>query len=383
MKVLRRSRWLLLVVPIVVGLLVPIGMRLAWQVQPRQVVEPFILDKTVPDTTYRNHRALHWLLRHEKYTHTTGHFFDAAYDYYGFFPEPSRRYTTRDLSGYSSQRIETFAQQLDFAYFSDAYGVHAPDGYAFEGATTYGYGGLQREELALIQAMNQQGKLVIAEFNVLASPTRLNLRKEAEALLGVTWSGWVGRAFASLDAARPDVPTWLPEQYQRQHGTPWAFAGAGLVFIHETGQVVVLTQETHLDEPWPLIVPTSEAQVTYRLPPETTYSHWFDVVTPHESHHVLASYRLQTAAAGTALLEAHGLSSVFPAIIASPEAPVYYFAGDFADTPALPMRHAQLRGIDMFSSFLYDTDDASDRIHFFWSFYKPLVTNIWAKHLSP
>lgn len=383
MKLLHRSRWLVLLVPISIGLLIPIGMRLAWTMRPAQVVEPFILDKTVPDTSYVNHHAIHWLLQHEKYTTPSGDAFEAARDYYGFFPQSRRQYTTRDLEGYSSNRIQALAEQVDFAYFSDLYGVHRSEGYAFEGTTAYGYGGLQREELSFLQALQERDKLIIAEFNLVASPTRPYLREQAEQLFGFTWTGWVGRAFASLERSYPALPDWLPEQYQAQSGAPWSFSNPGFVLIHESGKLLVLEQGRHLAEPWPVLEPTPTAQTTYNLPAQTPYAYWFDVVIPHETYRTLATYRLQPTAAGAALLEANNLSSVFPAIVAAPQgaAPTFYFAGDFADTRPLEPRHAQLRGVDTFSSFLYTTDDPADRTRFFWTFYKPLVTTLLDQYI--
>lgn len=86
-----------------------------WQLKANENVNVLIIDKTVPDQSYREHKGLVWLLNHLKLTNDGGGGYKAQTDYVGFVPsnEPPE-FDTReppdDLSPY------------DVLYVADGYG---------------------------------------------------------------------------------------------------------------------------------------------------------------------------------------------------------------------------------------------------------------------
>ena len=110
----------LFVVLCVVVLFGAVAPGLAWRLLPPRPLGVLILDKTVPDTTYRGHRAVIWLLNHLKLVHP-GSFapYNAASDYAGFVPLTRRAWSVRPLpDAVGANRV---------VYVADTYGVSAGD----------------------------------------------------------------------------------------------------------------------------------------------------------------------------------------------------------------------------------------------------------------
>src|SRR5512147_360050 len=68
-----------------------------WWWTPERRLDVAVLDNTVPDATYREHRGLFWVLNQQKYRSSTHGAYRAERDYYGFFPRPRHRYAIRPL----------------------------------------------------------------------------------------------------------------------------------------------------------------------------------------------------------------------------------------------------------------------------------------------
>src|SRR5690606_28605046 len=192
-----------------------------WSLLPGKQLEILVIDKTVRDATYQEHAALFWTLDHLKYRKPTGELYSLSEDYLGFFPSGQEGFgVSKDLIGRNDEQIRALASGSDLIYIADTYGVYESD-FDATALDTKGkkiYGGLDYSDIKLINTAKEEGKVVVAEFNSLASPTSSLIRNEFENLMGIKWTGWIGRYFDELDTlVNGDIPTWMIGQYKRQH----------------------------------------------------------------------------------------------------------------------------------------------------------------------
>lgn len=376
---MRRLRWLW---PLAV---VALLLALPWIVHAtrgERRLEIVVVDKTVPFENLLEHRALFWLLDHLKIRNPDGRRYAAAADYVGVFPgaepgDPPSRTTTltgRRLAG------------ADLVYLADTYGVYERDlesGRAMRAALERSpkiHGGLEVAEARAVATALSAGTTVVAEFNTLASPTGAEARQIMESLLGVRWTGWIGRFFAALDDEE-EVPGWVRRNYELEWGEPWEFAGAGWVLLKNDAHVEVLRAGIETEGLDGLVL-----ERTRPLDPllagardDVRYVYWFDVVEVAAEARVLASYHWKPTAAGRERLRARGLPEGFPAVVRRNHAAAdsFYFAGDFVDNP-LPARRVPLAGYPAAMRWLEGARIAPAESAFYWRFYVPLMRRVLA-----
>jgi hypothetical protein len=336
---------------------------LLWIGEPTKSLNVLVVDKTVPTKSYREHRGLMWALNHLKYRDSTvGGAFDPARDYVGFFPGEDEPFRIRP--------VPTAVRELDLLYLADLYGVYSQDLDEAIRSELSGlvYGGLDAAELAALEPVFASGATVIAEFNTLASPTTAPVRARLEDLLGVTWTGWTGRHFESLERDA-EVPVWLVRNWERQTTRQWTFRAPGFAIVHDDGRVVVLEEGQDI-EPKGLRLDFPESLVDeLGVSDETPYGYWFDVVEPRRDVLVVAQYQLAVTGAGGRALQGAGLPERFPAILHRKvgQSRRYYFAGDFADVRQLPWVY-RVRGVSWLRRFR-----VRGETQFFWNVYLPLI----------
>jgi hypothetical protein len=363
----------------VLVLLVGIGLapRIAWYFARSRTLNVVVVDKTVPFRNYREHAVVAWLLRALKIRDGSGAFLDPATGYKGFDPASK---TGHDLT-------DADLASADALVITDTYGVyrgdyeHPGDVAALERSPKI-YGGLSDDEASAIAAFDARGGLVLAEFNTFASPTAPSAREHLEQLFGVRWTRWVARYWPDLQDPR-EVPRWVGAAYERAYGAPFDLTGAGLVFVHEDGDIVVLREKGDLEGD----VITQERTpigVEFGFPPRGTFWYWIDVVDAAGAE-VLYEHVVHATEAGRQKLAAHGLPARFPAMTrhagsgTGPGAGVgaaYYFAGDFADSGlelGSPER-AWLLGYKETRTSAGCGGARDDS--FFWGFYAPIVSRL-------
>lgn len=357
---------LLLCLAILLAAVVP---GVAWRFLPPRPLGVAILDKTVPDTSYRGHRAVIWVLNHLKFVHPASLApYDAASDYAGFVPLTGRAWSVRPLPpDLGSDRI---------IYLADTYGVTSTDlGEGGSGrAGRLLYGGLTSDELGALTNAARSGATLIGEFNTAAEPTVDSIRLRAEALFGFHWTGWTGRRSSDLDG---DVPPWAVKAWEQQSGQPWRHRGPGFVLAHRDGRVLVLAAADlrggGLD-----IIPTAAGD-SLGMGSAPAPDGWFDLVEPAGGAAV-ARYLWQVTPRGDSLLSAAGVPKVATAVISfkAGASRTYYLAGDFANTAVVPT-WTGLRWAPEFYRRL-PRWWLPARESFFWRGYVPLLTSIleWA-----
>lgn len=374
---------------IVALLLMPLWFWLAWAWGGEKELKVLILDKTVLNKQTQEHASLNWLLNQRKYTTDSSALYKQDKDYFGFFPDEKGGYTINDFAEYSDTLIDSLSYYYDMAYYADLYGVYrsewyatypevAPDSSNYEASerSRLIYGGMKKQEFKLLKRMKERQKLIITEFNIIASPTSYSVRRMFEEEFNVYWSGWVGRYFNSLDTSiNKELPPWLTENYMVQNDGNWPFTNSGIAFVSWNDTIVILENQTHLETELPIIKTNGENALLYNVPKEMKYPFWFDVCYYKDPNIAVSNYTIETNSTGDSILNRYRIPAQFPAVITAQKGyPFYYFAGDFADNP-ISVGSAQYKNIHWFSSLTYSSS-VEERNSFFWDYYRPLMNKI-------
>ncbi|MEO8171981.1 MAG: hypothetical protein ABI581_02815 [Sediminibacterium sp.] len=367
---------------LVLLLLLPVWMFIAWLCTDKRKMVIAIIDKTVLTTKGQEHISLNWVLNQERFSKTNSELYKRERDYFGFFPLENENYKLKGLERFNTTQLDQLSVDADAVYITDAYGIYKNEwfkqGDSKDRSGTV-YGGLSQQDFYFLQQMRDKHKLIVTEFNSLASPTSPTVRSAFESSFGVKWTGWIGRFFDSFDTTKnKELPKWLITNYRLQHNGAWPFRKSGIAFIHSDDRIVVLENDTHLEQPLPYVYSSAEGQDHYDLPEKTPYSFWFDIVAPDTLfNHVVASFKIDVNDAGKKELASAGLPAVFPAVTAhlNKDYRFFYFSADFADNP-ISLTSSHFKGVHYFKWLMYNRHDPQERKSFFWRFYQPLVTTI-------
>lgn len=188
--------WWLIAIAFIFLLLTPLWSYLIWYYKDPIITKILILDKTVPKEIRDEHRSFNWILSHEKYFTIDSTEYQSDKNYLGFFPDKeAMTYRISDFDDYTELEIDKISNSIDFAYYTDTYGVFYNDWYEVKSKSEQSrkiYGGATNNDFYLFEKLKSKNKLIIAEFNLFASPTHSGVRKKFEELLGINWSGWTG-----------------------------------------------------------------------------------------------------------------------------------------------------------------------------------------------
>ncbi|MDP3683353.1 MAG: hypothetical protein Q8S01_05410, partial [Ignavibacteria bacterium] len=180
----------------------PLWMFIAWNLTPAKPFPIVIIDKTVLTREGKEHESLNWILTNEKFVKQNGELYSIQKDYYGFFPKNNRKFSVQGLENFNPEQIDSLANVSQAVYITDTYGIFSSEWYTQKEQTEHSslvYGGMSTVDLMFLQKMKEKKKLILTEFNSIASPTSNAVRAEFETMFGLRWTGWVGRYFESLD----------------------------------------------------------------------------------------------------------------------------------------------------------------------------------------
>lgn len=352
-----------------------------WFFQEDQTLDVAIINKTVPDETYREHQSLTWLLNHHHYVKPDGDRYDKEHDYYGFTPDEAEE-------SYDIRAFPDSFEETDLIYVADTYGVYeedlpwtAADQQTNDASPNLIYGGLEKDEWRQIRnSVTRQNTDLIMEFNSFASPTSSDLREEVTNFLKIDWDGWTGRYFTDLSEEIDEVPTWVITRYESE-GQTWSYEGEGFVLINEFKEdIVVLSDDDQdLNDTGIRLSFTEKGTEQLGQTKSPAYNYWFDILEPHSEDDVLADYEWDLTEQGKNKLEENDIPAEFPAIVhhKKDQANVYYFAGDFSDMATVPSLY-QMTGFAEIRSF-FSFESLTPETSFFWQTYRPLMKEIFAQ----
>ncbi|BCB05613.1 hypothetical protein [Bacillus sp. KH172YL63] len=366
MRKLKVSGLILFIIGVVLVVSSPFWL---WQLKSEKKLNMLVIDKTVPDDTYREHKGLMWLLNQQKYVQSNGEPYRLKEDYVGFVPGKKKEYSIKEFpSSYD---------KYDAVYVADTYGVYEDEYY---NETVSGersskiYGGMTDEDIEALHTMAMdEGKTIIAEFNSMAHPTTEDVRSKFYGLFNLEWSGWIGRYFPDLQSS--EVPQWVRDNYQTQTGKAFDLTGPGYVLVDERDRLVIL-DEKDIGKKGVVFKTTASGEEAFGESISVPYSYWFDIVEPINPDQVLANYTLSLTDSGKETLRGLNIPETFPAVVHQKNRSyqTYYFSGDFADQPEVPNLY-QTTG---FSTWRKWTESSSpDNLsQFYWKAYTPMMSSI-------
>lgn len=359
-------------------MLLPLWMFCAWVLTPKKKLTVAIVDKTVMTQEGQEHVSLTWILNHQRFTKNNTSLYRLSNDYFGFFPEDNEKFRLKGLERFSSAQLDKLSNDADLTYITDAYGINNSDWYRSRDTAGILYGGMSEQDVDFLQMMKEKHKLVITEFNCIASPTSERVRERFEGLFHLKWTGWTGSYFKSLDSTSDELPGWIIRGYRQTHQGAWPFKRSGIVFVNEDNRIIVLENKTHLNTALPILKPTPAGMTKFDLPEKICFSYWFDIMVPDTTvNKVLAQFTIPANEKGRTELEQNGIPTVFPAIQAhiGNDYQFYYFSADFCDNP-ITMTTSYFKGVSAFKFLYCNKFDVTQRGSFFWNFYKPIITTI-------
>ncbi len=382
MKFAGKIKWLFAFC-ILLLLLSPVIMHLIWTLKQEKLMNILIIDKTVTDLQKNEHASFTWLLNNLKVVKKENKTLYTQDDYYGFFPEPNEKFYVSDFEKLDSSKLVTLADKNQAIYITDSYGVYSNEWYQQQQISERSkliYGGLSNKEINVLKYFKEQGKLIIAEFNCIGSPTEKVIRNNFEDLFHIKWTGWIGRYFDRLSEANADIPHWLINNYKSQHKGSWPFHKSGIAFVNENDQIEILEEGKELMESVPSIYTNKEHAKEFNLPEKINYPYWFDIMQTDNTTIPVSIYHIATTAKGDSIMKKNGILKTFPAVIehAGADYTFYYFSGDFADNH-ISKKLAHYSGIVHVKSFFSSLYE-DDRENFYWNYYYPLVSKIVADY---
>jgi hypothetical protein len=375
----------LLIVVIILAVIIalPVINLIRWNVQQKKPLDIIIVDKTVPTLEREHHKSFSWILTNERIVKKESNTsYSYTKDYYGFFPQRPIREKKWDRNDYRLSDLITLAEKSDAIYFTDTYGVFFNDWFRGINKSRKSrkiYGGLNNNDFLLLKEMKDRNKLIIMEYNSFDYPTAQFESVRTQEKLGVTFSGWTGKYFSTLDTTAADFPIWMTTMYRKQYKQPWKFTKSGVVILKEK-DIVVLEEGKHLKDPLPHIITDNAYSVKYGVLPSVAFDQWFDIIDPLQNK-TISKFKIDTTPLGDTLLAGNGLLNEFPAVVQDPVGErIFYFSGDFA-TYDVPFWTARFKGVEKLKGILF-SDKPDDTRRFFWLYYKPLINGILSDYYA-
>jgi len=374
---------LIVIIIVAVILALPVINLIRWTFQSKKPMNIILVDKTVPTLERENHKSFDWLLTSERFVKKDNkRSYSFRKDYYGFVPLRPLRDKKYTSYKYQLTNVINLAKENDAIYITDTYGVFFNDWYKGINKSRRSrllVGGLNNNDFLLIKEMRDRNKLVILEYNSFDYPTTKYYSYKTQEKLGITFSGWTGKYFSSLDTTSEDFPIWMTAMFRKQYKKPWAFSKPGIVLITEKN-IIVLEEGTHLKNAMPHIVTDSVNCAAFGVTQSVAFDKWFDVIDPLQNS-VISKFKMETTSFGDSLLFESNLSNEFPAVIQEPvNKRTYYFSGDFANND-ITYWTCRFKGLSKLKSTLY-SDKPDDPKRFFWLYYKPLINTIFTDYYN-
>jgi hypothetical protein len=374
---------LIVVIILAVILALPVINLIRWGFQTKKAMNIIIVDKTVPTLEREHHKPFTWILTNERFVKREKNTsYSYTKDYFGFFPQRPLRDHKWDRNDYRLTDLISLADKNDAVYFTDSYGVFFNDWYRGINKSRKSrkiYGGLNNNDFLLLKEMKDRNKLIIMEYNSFDYPTAEFESVRTQEKLGISFSGWTGKYFSSLDTTLKDFPIWMTAMYRKEYKKPWKFTKSGIVILKEK-DIVVLEEGIHLKNSLPQIITDESSAKKYGVLSKVAFDQWFDIIDPLQNK-VISKFSIETTPIGDTLLSSNGLMNEFPAVIQEPVAQrIYYFSGDFA-TYDVPFWTARFKGVDKLKEIFY-SDKPDDTRRFFWLYYKPLINGIFSDYYA-
>lgn len=361
------------------------GPTVSWYLRASLPLELLVVNYTMPLEDDRKHRGLFWLLHHLKVQAPPGQsHWKALRDYIGYRPALPPSAAER-LSQHKRRRPQVL-------YLSDTYGVYRDDlinkkrwlAPEWIDRSPKVFGGVDHRDAGLIRRWVGQGTHLFVEFNSMCEPTQEGARHILSSLVGVAWTGWVGKVFANPKDPQ-ETPRWLPRDFKRQYPyTPFPTQPT-LFLVHHKGGLVYISGKKVFDVA-PVLLQTDLGKQRFpHVQTPTTYTFWFAVVSPSDPKtQVYTSFRLPQHPRFQKMLHHGKIPPVFPAITerkCSSQSRCFYMAADFSDANFDPGGY---RRTDITTLRRWITPlRTSNAVASFWLVYVPTMMTLFPELSRP
>lgn len=334
-----------------------------------------VVDYTVPYDDYDSHTGLIWSLNHARVASPRGPEdpWDPTRDYVGYQPADRLnpvRLSEADLGG------------ADLLYIADAYGVYEMDLEILEGIRIQPtrsprlFGALSAGDVATIEDFAASGRDVFSEFNTLPPPTGADERARMEALLGVRWTGWVGRVFPDLYDIT-DVPDWFEGFFAERFPDREMPRDPSLVLFSYSGELIVVSHPDYTRVAPRLTFTSAGRDRLGRVRADAAYFKWFALMEPGPRTLVLGEIVLPEAVLHSEEFHTAQLPLRHPALTEFVVGPShrYAMAVDGGNVPFEPGRY-NMAGVHRLQSLFNRRKDIFSTRPAFWQFYVPVMQKI-------
>ena len=363
-----------LAIIILVLILAIISLKVIWGVKTKKQVKLLLLDKTVLNYNYEEHKSFSWILKYNKYYKEDSKPYCYKTDYFGFVPKKPEKNRNYDINRIRITDIDNLAIDYDILYVIDARGVYFNEWYKglhSKNNASLIYGGVSQNDYLLIKKFFEESKPTICEYQLFESPTSGLYRRKTEEVLDVYWTGWTGKYYKSLaESKHTEIPGWLINEYKNRNGGKWPFTKDGIILMKDREDFIVLESGTHLNTNTPILKTSDDFANTYSLPIETEFINWFEIVASGNTNTSQATFKLDVNDEGMEALSARELSDEFPAILINNVKPAFYFAGDMSENSVRMCFSGMAGGEKLGKMFSGKKSD------FFWDYYNPLMKGI-------
>ena len=324
----------------------PLTGAIMWFLQDELPVDMLVYDATVATPLRKQHRSVDLATTYMKIP------FDTNRDYVGAEP-----------GGFPyGNWPET---QPELIVLADAYGVYVNrDGDIDEDGTVRVSQTFPMDAARDIAEWEQNGAIVMGEFNVLHEPTTADVSEVLQDVFSINATGWTGKAFGDLQ----DVGAVIQEIHERD----WDYTGPGIVLVgsnvgDETRvpEVVVLLPE-HLDAAAPVLSGRVFAEGDDL---SLDYFSWFALIESDPGADTDMWLELPVNNLGLDLLAARGVPTRAPFMVRTDN--TLYIAGNVSTTPvSFPLR--RLAGaVDVIAELPLTTDS-----EIFYKMYMPMFERL-------
>jgi len=322
-------------IPLLVLATAPVWIsHLVWRAAPPAPERVVLVDYTVPFVSAREHRSTVWLLNHAKFAPPAGPRWEILGCHIGYDPgNRSQPQSVHELDLWGT----------DWVVVADAYGVYQDDLRDVTreiGHMDYSprvFGGMSREDSEALRGFTDAGGHVLLESNALEDPTPPEARAVLSTMLGVEWTGWVGRVFPSL-ADTTDVPRWFADAYERAYGSDRLPRTPVLMLIHRDGRMRVLTSQDASRITPRIVVTDAGRRALGGARGNVPYFAWFPVLRAGPGTEELAELELPSRREDRAVLDSLDIPARIPLITRRVEAGSHrvYVGADLSDIDFKP-----------------------------------------------
>jgi hypothetical protein len=114
---------------LIILVLIPVFSWLLWSFEPSHPLRILVVNKTVISLESKEHRALFWLLIHDKYVKPDNKIYSMNKDYFGFHPIKPAKSRKYDVLRVKLTEIDNLVEDYDIVYYVDTYGVYFNEWY--------------------------------------------------------------------------------------------------------------------------------------------------------------------------------------------------------------------------------------------------------------